>query len=114
MKLFFLIAFVICTGWASAQDGVRYSTYMACLAQKVPDVDDGISDAATVGRSLRGACLVEFNSMMNELSKKMTIGELQSLDARAATIQTECTIRAVLTNRVARRKAREQQSSRSQ
>jgi hypothetical protein len=114
MKLFLLMVLVMCTGWATAQDGARYSAYMACLAQKFPDVDDGISDAATVGRSLRGACLVEFNSMMNELSKKMTIGELQSLDTRAATIQTESTIRAVLTNRVAQKKAREQESRRQQ
>ena len=88
----------------SAQETQRTADYMNCLARKVPDLDDGISDAATIARGLRSACLVEFNAMTNELSKTMTIGQLRTLDERAAELQTEFTIRAVLKARVAQRK----------
>lgn len=104
MKLMTLVILVGFGGLAIAQDSPRYQTYMKCLAGKVPDFDDGISDAATVGRSMHSACLVEFNAMINDMSKSMTIGELKSLDARAAEIRTEYTTRAVLMARVAQRK----------
>lgn len=90
---------------AGAQEAQRTADYMNCLAKKVPDLDDGISDAGTIARGLRSACLVEFNAMVNELSKTMTIGQLRTLDERAAELQTESAIRAVLTARVAQRKA---------
>lgn len=98
-----LVAF---SGISSAQESSRYQSYMTCLATKVPELDDGISDAATIGRSLRSTCLVEFNAMINDMSKSMTIGELKSLDIRASDIQSEYTTKAVLMARVAQRKRR--------
>lgn len=106
MKWIALVMLAVFSSNVSAQDSQTYDSYMACLAKKVPDFDDGISDATTVARSLRSSCVPELNALVNEMSKRMTIGQLKSLDVRAAEIQTECSIRAVLTARVAQRKLR--------
>lgn len=49
----------------------QLSSYFACLTPHIQQLDDGLSDAYTIARSLSGACNDEFDGVRQEVFRRL-------------------------------------------
>lgn len=77
------------------------SAMFACFYRNAPSVDDGVSDARTVGRSLSGICSKESNEYARVRTWPLTDTQRRDFYAGWATATTDLATTAVLQGRAA-------------
>lgn len=81
---------------ASAESQQRMDEYAICLSRAVSAVDDGISDAATIARSVSDSCPLQFAALLTSLEKPGDPVYRSVLDEHAGEIKLDLATRMVL------------------
>lgn len=80
--------------------------YMNCLARIEPSIDDQVSDAATIARSLREACPEEFSRLLSIRLVGYTPNQQRMIEESAASIRLDIALDVVLKVRAAKARLR--------
>jgi hypothetical protein len=91
---------------ASAENQQRMDEYAICLSKAVSAVDDGVSEATTIARSVSDSCPLQFAALLASMEKAGDPTFRSVLDEHAGEIKLDLTTRMVLDVRArARNKA---------
>lgn len=74
-----------------------------CTEREAPALDDGISDAQTIGRAVAGRCYVEVDAMTEAYSAGMSPAGQRAWRSRMLTMSAEFATQTVLSLRASRR-----------